>query len=364
MNYKSKDFIYYGSLENIDVIKGGQNYDIINPPIVAINDSIGTGATAVAAVSGSLQDIKIVNSGFDYVEEPIIKITGGNGTGARAAAKLNRIPHELIINGDGVGLGTIKLDAAGINTSSIGFTTYHRFRQGERVIYDPLGSIPIVGLATQSYYYVSSVSEYTVTLHETYDEAISGVGTISLTAYGSGVQSFKSLNGKAIVSSIVVLESGSGYENKQRSCEASGITTSLNIVNIKDHDYKTGEIVQYSVDGAAIDGLSTDKQYYVSVIDKDKFKLAAVGVGTTVSSFYFSTGQFNEFRTTGVGTHSFNYPPISVEVIGRVGVSSIAGNTFQASLQPIFRGEITSLQLTKTGVGYGASEIVNFDRVP
>ena len=128
-----------------------------------------------------------------------------------------------------------RLDAAGINTSSIGFTTYHRFRQGERVVYDPLGSIPIVGLATEANYYVSSVSEYTITLHESYDEAISGVGTISLTAYGSGVQSFKSLNGKAIVSSVVVLESGSGYENKQRSCEATGITTSLNIVNIKDH---------------------------------------------------------------------------------------------------------------------------------
>ena len=36
---------------------------------------------------------------------------------ARAVAKLNRIQHELLINGDGVGLGTIKLDAAGINTS-------------------------------------------------------------------------------------------------------------------------------------------------------------------------------------------------------------------------------------------------------
>ena len=364
LNYKSKDFVYHGALENINVIKGGENYDVVNPPVVAINDSVGSGATAVAAVSGSLQDIRIIDSGFDYVEEPIIKITGGNGSGAKAAAKLNTVKHEILINGDGVGLGTIKLDAAGINTSSIGFTTYHRFRQGERVVYDPLGSIPIVGLATQATYYVSSVSEYTVQLHKSYDEAISGVGTISLTAYGSGVQSFKSLNGKAIVSSIVVLESGSGYENKQRSCEATGITTSLSVVNIKDHDYKTGEIVQYSVDGTAIDGLSTDKQYYVSVIDKDKFKLAAVGVGTTVSSFYFDTGQFNEFRNTGVGTHTFNYPPISVEVIGRVGISSIAGNTFQASLQPIFRGEITSLQLTNTGVGYGASEIVNFDRVP
>ena len=145
-----------------------------------------------------LKEIRILDSGFDYVEEPIIKITGGNGTGANAVAKLNNVPHELIINGDGVGLGTIKLDAAGINTSSIGFTTYHRFRQGERVVYDPLGSIPIVGLATQATYYVSSVSEYTVQLHKSYDEAIAGVNTISFTDFGSGVQSFKSLNGKSL----------------------------------------------------------------------------------------------------------------------------------------------------------------------
>ena len=134
---------------------------------------------------------------------------------------------------------------------------------------------------------MSSVSEYTVQLHKSYDEAIAGVNTISFTDFGSGVQSFKSLNGKAVVSSVVVLDSGSGYENKQRSCESTGISTALNIINIKNHDYKTGEIVKYSVDGTAIDGLSTDKQYYVSVINKDQFKLAAVGVGTTVSDLLF-----------------------------------------------------------------------------
>jgi len=364
LNYKSKEFVYHGRLEDINVVKNGENYDVINPPRIEINDSIGSGATAIAAVRGSLQDLRIIDSGFDYVEEPIIKISGGNGKGATAVAKLNKINHELLINGDGVGLGTIILDTAGINTSSIGFTTYHRFRQGERVVYDPLGSTPIVGLVTEAIYHVSSVSEYTVQLHNSYDEAIAGVNTISFTAFGSGVQSFKSLNGKSIVSSVVVLDSGSGYENKQRSCESTGINTSLNIVNIPNHDYKTGEIVNYSVDGTSIDGLSTDKQYYVSVVNKDQFKLAAVGVGTTVSSFYINTNQFNEFRNTGVGTHTFNYPPISVEVIGRVGLSSISGNTFEASLQPIFRGEITSLQLTRSGVGYGASEIVNFDRVP
>ena len=39
--------------------------------------------------------------------------------------------------------------------------------------------------------------------------------------------------------------SGSGYENKQRSCEPTGINTSLNSIQIENHDYKTGEIVQY-----------------------------------------------------------------------------------------------------------------------
>ena len=63
--------------------------------------------------------------------------------------------------------------------------------------------------------------------------------------------------------------------------------------------------------------------------------------------FYFKTNQFNELRNVGVGTHTFNYPPISVEVIGRVGISSISGNTFEASVQPIFRGEITSLTIDK-----------------
>ena len=166
LNYKSKDFVYYGILESVNVIKGGENFDVINPPIVAINDNVGSGATAVSAIRGSLKEIKVLNSGFDYVEEPVIKISGGNGRDAAAAAKLNIVPHELLINGDGVGLGTVKLDAAGINTSSIGFTTYHRFRPGERVVYDPLGSIPIVGLATQATYYVSSVSEYTIQLHK------------------------------------------------------------------------------------------------------------------------------------------------------------------------------------------------------
>ena len=51
-------------------------------------------------------------------------------------------------------------------------------------------------------------------------------------------------------------------------------------------------------------------------------------------------------------------------MIGKVGLSSIAGKTYEAIIQPIVRGQITSINLTNTGVGYGASEILNFNRKP
>ena len=38
--------------------------------------------------------------------------------------------------------------------------------------------------------------------------------------------------------------------------------------------------------------------------------------------------------------------------------------TFKAQVQPIFRGELTSIHLDDSGVGYGDSEIINFNRRP
>jgi hypothetical protein len=84
LNYKSNDIVYYGKLNEIEVTSPGSNYDVINPPVLSINDSVGSGATAHCAVKGTLREIRIVDSGFDYAETPVIKITGGNGVGAVA----------------------------------------------------------------------------------------------------------------------------------------------------------------------------------------------------------------------------------------------------------------------------------------
>ena len=376
LNYKSTDAVYYGEIESIDIVKGGENYDVINPPQLSINDAVGTGATGTCSVKGNFKEIRLLKSGFDYLDKPLVKISGGNGIGAVAESKLITVPHQRTfdatgIGSDWVGIGTVIIGESS-NQSTIGFSTYHKFRSGERVVYKTFGEKSLAGLGTDSVYYVSLNDDFTVKLHKTYNEAIAGIGTVTFTAYGKGTQALRSLNGKAILSSISIIDSGSGYENKERTCVSVGVNTALNVINIPNHGFNDRETLRYSNDLAnigsgtttLITGLSTTKDYYVSVIDENSFQLAAVGVGTTVPEFYLNTKQFADFSSVGFGTHKFNYPPITVEIIGKVGISSILGDTFQAVAQPIVRGEITSVNLTNNGSGYGATNVINFERDP
>ena len=44
--------------------------------------------------------------------------------------------------------------------------------------------------------------------------------------------------------------------------------------------------------------------------------------------------------------------------------SSINNETFRAKVQPIFRGEITSIHLSSKGSAYGTSDILNYNKLP
>ena len=68
LNYKSTNFVYYGTIDSVDVVKSGKNYDVINPPKVAITDSVGTGATGTVSVKGNFKEIRLLKSGFDYLD--------------------------------------------------------------------------------------------------------------------------------------------------------------------------------------------------------------------------------------------------------------------------------------------------------
>jgi hypothetical protein len=366
LNYKSRDIVYYGKLNQIEISAGGAEYDIINPPVLSIIDPVGLGATGFCAVKGSLKQIRIVDPGFDYAETPIIKITGGNGIGAKAYAGMKLIDHQATFSSEN------KSEQVSLSNDTIGFSTYHKFRNAEKVIYITNGQQAIgIGttpgtLTNNSSYFVSVQSPTQIKLHNTLGDVISGINTINLTSHGIGNHQLRSFNKKSILGSINIENSGSGYENKKKTVVSSttGINTSINQINILNHEFQSGEIVKYSTNGSVIGGLSNNTEYYLTKVDEDKFKLSGIGTGSVASDFYYNTKQFVNLTSVGVGTHTFNYPEISVEVIGNVGISSIGSNNFKAVVQPIFRGEIASIHLENNGSNYGSSEILNYDRQP
>ena len=360
LNYKSRDKVYYGKINNIQVDSPGSGYDINNVPELLIKDSVGTAATGYAAVSGILEDIRILDSGFDYQETPVVNITGGNGTGAVATANMKEITYSPSFDATGIG-GSIAL---GSSQSTIGFGTFHKFKAGEQVYYITGGQGNIGGITTQSTYYVSLVGLTTVKLHTTEGDALAGINTVTLSSYGVGKQNLQSYFKKSVVGSIDVIDSGSGYQNKKRTAGIAGISTSYNEITITNHDYASGDVIKYTeTTGTVVGGLSTGTEYYVTAVDADKFKLSEVGVASE-KSYYYKTKQYVDLTSVGVGTHIFDYPSLSVSVVGKVGIASTGLETFECEVQPIFRGQITSVHLSNQGVGYGSSEVLNFDRIP
>jgi len=358
LNYKSKDSIFYGPIENIDVISPGQNYDVINPPVLEISDDVGVGATGYCEVEGSLTRIDIIDGGFNYVSEPIITIKGGNGTGVKAKANLGSFQHSSLFNSVG-SAGLVNL-----SNNTIGFSSYHKFDDGEKVIYKSEGQQVVGGLVSNSIYYLSIQDSYTVKVHNTYDDAIVGVNTINLTSYGVGVQKFDSVNEKKKITFINISDTGSGYKNRKIVVSSSGINTSSNLINAQNHRYNTGEVIVYESTSVPVGNLTSGSKYYVTVVDENNFKLSSVGITTINEDFYFKTKQYIDFTNSGSGNHIFNHQPISISVSGVVGISTRTGQTFDAVLQPVFRGEIKSVFLQSGGSNYGSEEIINFNRQP
>jgi len=358
LNYKSKDSVFYGAIEKIDVISSGVGYDIITPPILSILDSQGSSAQGFCSVEGGLERIDVIDSGFDYVTDPIVNITGGSGTGAIAKAKLAEFRHSVNFNPEATAL------LVNLTNNTIGFSSFHKFRDGEKVTYLTNKGVSVGGLSTNSSYYVYVEDSLNVKLHKTYNDAIIGVNTISLTSYGSGNHSFVADNLKKKILKIDVINPGSGYKNKKINTSVSGINTYNNSIDIVNHGYDSGEIIRYSSSNIAPSGLVSNSDYYVTKISEDQFKLSPVGLGSTNIDFYYNTNQFVKLQSTGIGTHTFNYTPITVTIDGVIGVSTRSGQDFNAKVQPVFRGEIKSVFVSNGGSNYGSQEILNYNRQP
>ena len=107
--------------------------------------------------------------------------------------------HEVSFNSQ------IEAGEVTLSTSVIGISTYHKFRNAERIIYNPDGQQAIGGIATDGSYFVSSVSNTSFTLHNTENDAISGINTITFTSFGLGKHKIRSYNKKLSLRASLLL---------------------------------------------------------------------------------------------------------------------------------------------------------------
>ena len=77
-------------LKDIAIITSDEQFDVINPPDLLIEDIQGEGAEGFLGVTGSLKKINVVNRGFDYEGTPTVKVVGGNGRGASVLVNMKQ----------------------------------------------------------------------------------------------------------------------------------------------------------------------------------------------------------------------------------------------------------------------------------
>jgi|694.fasta_scaffold02948_8 hypothetical protein len=362
LNYKSGDKVFYGPIESIDVLGGGENYDVINPPTVIFESDNGTAASAICCVKGSLQKIEVIDPGFDYIETPTIAITGGNGQGATAEVRMESFLHF-------VDLDSSSGKTVDTTNNLIGFGTFHKFENGEEVIYRTFGKqgIGIAGVTTtlinNASYFVSRVGPSSIALANDSVNAINGTNLIDLNALGVGKHRFESAQLKQKIGEIIVTNSGSDYSNKKRLIKSVGINTFTSTLSYKNHNFNDGDLVQYKTSSVSIGGLFNNNYYHILKVDDNNFKLCFAGSTlSSISLTNYQTQQYVGITSFGSGNHILNYPPISVTVSGKIGIKKSAIEDYTAKIRPLFRGSITSVDVENEGRNYGYSSILNNQR--
>jgi hypothetical protein len=367
-NPESRDKVYYGPLKQFEVLNGGDNYDVINPPPIVISTGAGVTALVEPVIIGNVKNVFVDPQDFDVSEVLSVSLTGGNGSGCVLEPVMGERYREVEFDSRTLNIG----GGIDLTDETITFLTPHNFYDGESIIYDQNGNSPIlVGafqdgtntptgtLVTNDQYIAKFVNPVTIKLYNTlsdYNAGINTVGFSTSTTFG-GIHKFRTLP-KRTLRYVKVLNSGSGYTHRKLRVNSSGISTEYNRIIYENHGFSSGEIVNYSSTGTEIVGLTTYNSYYIDTIDDNSFKLIDVGVGSTFRDNVVKNKHV-DIQSTGSGYHIFQYQPITVTA------NVSYGSSFTGSLNftPIISGNIADAYLYESGTGYG-SNILNLHNKP
>jgi hypothetical protein len=131
-SYKTNDKVYYGPIESVDVLNGGSNYDVSNPPL--IEPAYGS-AEFYPVVSGSVNKILIDQSFFDFDNITSIEFNGGNGSGAKFRPVVEKVERNLDFD------TRLVSDGGGIDKKerTITFKNAHGLINGQEIVYNSNG---------------------------------------------------------------------------------------------------------------------------------------------------------------------------------------------------------------------------------
>ena len=373
-SYKSDDRVYYGPIEDIKVLNGGVDYDVINPPFIEISaPSVGTGITAKAqaVVSGNVKEIKVDPQNFSINRVLSTTISGGNGKNALLEAVVSKQFRDIDFNATRVGLAVT--GGIDIDNDTLTFEDFHNLVDGQKIVYSPNGNASLgIGsfggsnldqnetLISGGVYYPQIINTRSIYLYRSIEEYNAGINTVGFTTVGTGgIHRFRTFDEQNVVSEIKVLNPGEGYQNRTLRVKPVGISTLDSLITFKNHGFNDGDLIDYTFETSTISGLSSTSQYRIIKIDDSNFKLA-VAVGGAKTDYerrnYVSFGS-----TSGQGYQIFSYPPVEVVINAEYGAGVGAGNTIIAT--PIVRGSIVDAYVYEEGSDYG-SNILNFHRNP
>lgn len=362
--------ISFGRIEGVDVIDGGSEFDVINPPQAIVGNSlVGTGASVKLSVEGSLKEILITNRGSDIKGSPKIKILGGDNTDVKLnPVVINDYPSKIFSAESSVSL----------LTDTITFNSTHIFETGDRVKYSVVGVGTAIGLAaggrliSDSEYFIIRVSSTEVKLSNTLEDAYSNIAINLGNSFGSGDQKITSVFTKRILDRIDITKPG-----KFRAHEISftttvkpyppsnsyeyilkGINVESDYIYYKNHGFKDSDLILYTATSTTISGLVNNNYYHILKIDDNRFRLAHAGSDIeNLSKTNYNKNIHVRISSLPTSTnHTFKIPPISISIVDDFA-------SISPQIEPIIRGQINHCIVHSEGSKYG-SEIMDFISKP
>lgn len=365
-NYKSFDYIYFGKIENVDILDAGIDYSLVTPPKFRIFNNTNdedTETVLIPQMKGELKGLVITNPGYDYQDVPTITIDGGNNEKVSAQVKMKNIFRELEFN------STTKDTVVNTVFNEFRFKNAHGFITGEEIVYETFGTIPI-GIGTTPgdgtllnngvYYAVNIGAGTSIKLATSKEDAISGSNPVNIRTTGGGIQQFKSLTKIQIISEVTPQKQNLNFEYKKLSFGPEDINIYDNIFTSTNHGFKSKEKVIITVLGTYLDGATPGEVYFIDKLDEHRFRLTTDIFGTNI---------LNILSVDFATTYFVEYPPIQVTVNGKIKNTSSTASGFQATIVPVVEGYITGIEVQRglaqpARTSLGSRNTINFHKHP